>query len=61
MGGFKYVANVYGKNLRKQKQEPLYELSENIPLQAQQNSIMSQPGSLKLGFRGLRKRKYINK
>ena len=33
--GFKHVADVYGKNLRKQEQEPLRELSENVSLQAQ--------------------------
>lgn len=29
--GFKHVADVYGRKLRKQEQEPLRELSGNIP------------------------------
>lgn len=48
--GFKHVADVYGKNLRKQEQqeqEPLRELSENFSLQAQQSSLTSRPGSSK--------------
>lgn len=48
--GFKHVADIYGKNLRKQEQqeqESLRELSENIPLQAQRSSLASQPGSSK--------------
>lgn len=57
--GFKHVADVYGKNLRKQEQEPLRELSENLPLQAERSSLASRPSS-KEGLGGLRERKYMN-
>ncbi|MCJ1346354.1 hypothetical protein MMC31_004570, partial [Peltigera leucophlebia] len=42
--GFKYVAEVYGNNLRKQGQGTLRELPTNRPSQAQRSSMGSGPG-----------------